>query len=79
MGWNIFIYGTLKKGEPNHWLIKKLRNHARFLSQAQTKEKLPLGIGSDVSWCHLAIKRTPAGFFKKIYQNFLSRKSAKTV
>jgi len=45
MGWNIFIYGTLKKGEPNHWLIKKLRNHARFLSQAQTKEKLPLGIG----------------------------------
>ena len=46
MGWNIFIYGTLKKGEPNHWLIKKLRNHARFLSQAQTKEKLPLGIGS---------------------------------
>ena len=37
MGWNIFVYGTLKKGEPNHWLIKKLRNHARFLSVAQTK------------------------------------------
>jgi len=47
MGWNIFIYGTLKKGEPNHWLIKKLRNHARFLSQAQTKEKLPLVIDKD--------------------------------
>ena len=37
MGWNLFIYGTLKTGEPNHWLIKKLRNHARFLSVARTK------------------------------------------
>lgn len=45
MGWNIFVYGTLKKGEPNHWLIKKLKNHARFLSLAKTRDKLPLVIG----------------------------------
>ena len=47
MGWNIFVYGTLKKGEPNHWLIKKLKNHARFLSLAKTRDKLPLGLGKE--------------------------------
>ena len=47
MGWNIFVYGTLKKGEPNHWLIKKLKNHARFLSLAKTRDKLPLGRGNE--------------------------------
>lgn len=44
---NIFVYGTLKKGEPNHWLIKKLKNHARFLSVAETRDKLPLVIDND--------------------------------
>ena len=44
---NIFVYGTLKRGEPNHWLIKKLANHARFLSVAETRDKLPLVIESE--------------------------------
>ena len=37
MGINIFVYGTLKRGEPNHWLIKRLRRHVRFLSVGTTK------------------------------------------
>lgn len=39
---NIFIYGTLKRGEPNHWLIKKLRKHVTFLSEGSSKELYPL-------------------------------------
>ncbi|BES97403.1 AIG2-like family [Nesidiocoris tenuis] len=43
----VFVYGTLKKGEPNHnWLENKSNGTAKFEGQGQTKLKYPLVVAT---------------------------------
>ncbi len=44
----VFVYGTLKKGLPNHKLLSEIPEEetAVFLSEAFTSEKFPVVIGS---------------------------------
>uniref|UniRef100_A0A1I8NIG1 Gamma-glutamylcyclotransferase family protein n=1 Tax=Musca domestica TaxID=7370 RepID=A0A1I8NIG1_MUSDO len=43
----VFVYGTLKRGEPNHhWLTKAENGYARFIAAGQTDEKFPLVVGT---------------------------------
>lgn len=43
----VFVYGTLKRGEPNHhWLTKAENGYARFIAAGQTDEKFPLVMGT---------------------------------
>ena len=42
----VFVYGTLKKEEPNHhWIADTSKGFAKFLGVANTVEKYPLIIG----------------------------------
>lgn len=42
----IFVYGTLKRGQPNHYrMLDSANGEARFLSSARTVRKFPLVIG----------------------------------
>ncbi|XP_048517875.1 putative gamma-glutamylcyclotransferase CG2811 isoform X2 [Dendroctonus ponderosae] len=44
----VFVYGTLKRGEPNHhWFAKSPEGHHQFLYRGHTKEKFPLIIATD--------------------------------
>lgn len=42
-----FVYGTLKQGFSNHWLIEDAvsKGHARFIGVAKTKQRYPLVCG----------------------------------
>lgn len=43
----VFVYGTLKKGEPNHnWFSKQKDGFYQFICDAQTTEKFPLIIAT---------------------------------
>merc|ERR1711936_990284 len=43
----VFVYGTLKKGQPNHhWLSTAENGWQRFLGEAETNNKFPLVIAS---------------------------------
>ncbi|XP_078482267.1 putative gamma-glutamylcyclotransferase CG2811 [Ciona intestinalis] len=43
----VYVYGTLKKGFPNHYLISDAENGvANFLYEANTVEKFALVVGS---------------------------------
>ncbi|KAL5287592.1 GGACT family protein [Megaselia abdita] len=43
----VFVYGTLKKGEPNHyWLTKPENGVSKFISEGTTVTKFPLVIGT---------------------------------
>jgi len=43
----VFVYGTLKRGEPNHnWLTKARNGTSRMLSKGTTVEKYPLVIAT---------------------------------
>lgn len=45
--YNVFVYGTLKKGEPNHhWFQKGNNGFFRYVGEAKTTEKYPLIIGT---------------------------------
>ncbi|XP_052843653.1 putative gamma-glutamylcyclotransferase CG2811 [Drosophila gunungcola] len=47
MASRVFVYGTLKRGEPNHhWLTKKENGQARFLGRGKTAAKFPLVVGT---------------------------------
>lgn len=44
---NVFVYGTLKKGQPNHSIIQNTANgQAEFLAHARTVERYPLVIAT---------------------------------
>lgn len=43
----VFVYGTLKKGEPNHyWLTSQANGFAKFESNGNTVSKFPLIVGT---------------------------------
>ncbi|KAK7013342.1 hypothetical protein SK128_018400 [Halocaridina rubra] len=43
----VFVYGTLKRNEPNHnWLTKEENGQAKFIGIANMQEKYPLVIAS---------------------------------
>ncbi|XP_023179596.2 putative gamma-glutamylcyclotransferase CG2811 isoform X1 [Drosophila hydei] len=43
----VFVYGTLKKGEPNHhWLTSEKNGFSRLLAKGKTEIKFPLVIGT---------------------------------
>ena len=45
--WTVFVYGTLKKGEPNHhWLTTPQNGHHEFLGAARMVKCYPLVIAS---------------------------------
>ena len=41
----IFVHGTLKRGEPNAWLMEKV--NAKFIGRARTVQSYPMVIGTD--------------------------------
>ncbi|XP_077982188.1 gamma-glutamylaminecyclotransferase C-like [Glandiceps talaboti] len=44
--YRIFVYGTLKKGQPNHDIMGPSNGKAEYVGDAETTEKRPLVIGS---------------------------------
>ncbi|KAH8252495.1 hypothetical protein KR032_000255, partial [Drosophila birchii] len=47
MAARVFVYGTLKRGEPNHhWLTKKENGQSRFLGKGTTVVRFPLVVGT---------------------------------
>ena len=43
----VFVYGTLKRGEPNHhWLTDAANGNGRFIGRAVTSELFPLVVAS---------------------------------
>lgn len=45
----VFVYGTLKRGEPNYHLLTNLQNGvSTFLSEGKTANRFPLVIGEQV-------------------------------
>lgn len=45
--YRVFVYGTLKRGQPNHYLMKDATNgEAKFISTAKTTTKFPLIIAT---------------------------------
>ena len=49
----VFVYGTLKKGFANHYLMQDgLHGVVRFLTKGQTKEAYPLVVGTDAGKFH---------------------------
>lgn len=44
----VFVYGTLKRGEPNFHVLSTPQNgFSQFLSEGQTTKKYPLVIGKE--------------------------------
>ncbi|WAR05062.1 YS11-like protein [Mya arenaria] len=41
---NVFVYGTLKKGQPNNYYMAKCQS-AKYLGSAETRDRFPLVIG----------------------------------
>jgi len=43
----VFVYGTLKNGQPNHYWLQNMENGlAKFLAHGKTKDQFPLVIGT---------------------------------
>ena len=46
----IFVYGTLKKGEPNNYLLNdKTKGFAKFLGKAKLTDKYPLVVATNAN------------------------------
>lgn len=58
---NVFVYGTLKTGEPNHHWFNKGGGQYKLLCQAQTVEKYPLIIATEYNIPFLLY--SPGNFF----------------
>ncbi|XP_055374256.1 putative gamma-glutamylcyclotransferase CG2811 isoform X2 [Condylostylus longicornis] len=44
---HVFVYGTLKRNQPNHyWLTDPENGEAIFIGEGKTKEKFPLVVGT---------------------------------
>lgn len=64
----VFVYGTLKRGEPNHGLIKDATNgYAKFLGLGRTTVSYPLVIATKYNIPFL-LKKPEVGYvsWKKI-------------
>ena len=47
----VFVYGTLKRGQPNHhWLSSAENGFQRFLGEGATVKQFPLVIASRYMW-----------------------------
>ncbi|XP_075165105.1 putative gamma-glutamylcyclotransferase CG2811 isoform X2 [Haematobia irritans] len=54
----VFVYGTLKRNEPNHhWLTRQENGYARFVAEGSTNEKFPLVVGTRYNIPFLLDKR----------------------
>ncbi|TMW41181.1 hypothetical protein DOY81_013738 [Sarcophaga bullata] len=54
----VFVYGTLKRGEPNHhWLTRSENGYAHFVGEGTTVEKFPLVVGTRYNIPFLLDKR----------------------
>lgn len=42
----VFVYGTLKTGEPNHHVMSETDGEYSFISKATTQDKFPLVVGT---------------------------------
>lgn len=64
----VFVYGTLKQGEPNHgWFSKHENGYYKFLCNAKTVEKYPLIIGTKYNIPFL-LYSPGMYFFKKVFK-----------
>lgn len=53
----VFVYGTLKRGQPNHYLMTDANNgSAKFVSNAKTTQKFPLVVATRYSIPFLLFK-----------------------
>ena len=54
----VFVYGTLKSGQPNHYLLegKRCVGNAEFLGKGRTVERFPLVISENYSYPFLLDK-----------------------
>lgn len=53
----VFVYGTLKRGEPNDYIWDKPgHGSVRFIAKAKTVRKFPLTIGSEFNLPYLLNK-----------------------
>ncbi|CAI2349549.1 unnamed protein product [Caenorhabditis sp. 36 PRJEB53466] len=43
---NVFVYGTLKTGEPNHKVLSETDGEYRFISSGSTAQRFPLVVGT---------------------------------
>ncbi|XP_037955533.1 putative gamma-glutamylcyclotransferase CG2811 [Teleopsis dalmanni] len=46
MLYNVFVYGTLKRGEPNHHWFRPENGFSRFIAAGSTTQKFPLIVGT---------------------------------
>jgi len=53
----IFVYGTLKKNQPNHGLLEADREKVEFVSEAVTLDKWPLVIATERNVPYLLYKK----------------------
>lgn len=68
--YKVFVYGTLKRGEPNHqWFGKDQKGHYKFLYDAKTIEKFPLIIGTKYNIP--LILHSPGGYLEKVRLGYL--------
>lgn len=61
----VFVYGTLKQGQPNHHLLQNSRNgEAKFIDKGQTVEKYPLVVGTRYNIPFLLNERGVGNYIK---------------